>query len=318
MLDALKFVQGAVSRKDFVAELTHFRIRGGRITGYNGKISISSPIDLDIDCCPKASAFVKAIQSCEETAQLHLTASGKLAIRSGRFRTHVDTIAESFVGVDPEGVRVEIDGQLMPALSKLFDFTSEDASRPWASGILLSGNSAYATNNVILVEHWLGYFFPYRINLPRYALKEILRIGEEPIGLQLTSNNATFHYAGNRWLRTQLHSTEWPDINAMLELIPPTVSTVPAGLFEALQTISPFVDELSRVYFLDGKICTLPTEASEGTCVDVLGLGAGPIFNASMLSSLEGIATRIGFEEYPRPCPFYGEKVRGLIMGMKP
>jgi hypothetical protein len=31
MLDALKFVKGAVAKKDFVPELTHFRITGGRV-----------------------------------------------------------------------------------------------------------------------------------------------------------------------------------------------------------------------------------------------------------------------------------------------
>ncbi len=44
MLSALKFVKGAVSTKDYVPALTHFQIKGGRVTGYNGKLSLSSPI----------------------------------------------------------------------------------------------------------------------------------------------------------------------------------------------------------------------------------------------------------------------------------
>ena len=43
MIDAVKFVQGAVAKKDYVAELTHFLIQDNRITGYNGIMGLSSP-----------------------------------------------------------------------------------------------------------------------------------------------------------------------------------------------------------------------------------------------------------------------------------
>ena len=68
MLEVLKFVKGAVGKKDYVPALTHFQIADGRITGFNGKISLSSPIALDLECCPKAIPFVKAIEACTDTA----------------------------------------------------------------------------------------------------------------------------------------------------------------------------------------------------------------------------------------------------------
>lgn len=319
MLSTLKFVQGAVSRKDFVPELTHFRIKEGRVTGYNGKMVLSSPIDLDIDCCPKAIPFVKAIEACTDTAQLHLTATGKLAIRSGAFRTHVETLQEAFAGVEPEGDFIEIDGQLLPALQQLINFCGEDASRQWAMGILLDGQSAFATNNVIVAERWLGYHFPYRINLPRYALKEILRIKEEPTRLQVNRNNVTFHYSGDRWLRTQLNSIEWPDILKHFSELPPAVDEVPTGFWEALEMLEPFTDEAGRIFMNGGVLSTVAKDEDQGTVITLPDASClRGIFNVTMMRLLEGIAERIGFEEYPRPCAWYGDKIRGAIIGMRP
>lgn len=316
MLAALKFVKGAVSTKDYVPALTHFRIHGGRVTGYNGKLSLSSPIPLDIDCCPKAIPFVKAIEACEDTAQLAMTPTGKLAIRSGKFKAHVDTLAEDYPGVEPEGVRVAIDGQLLPVLTTLYGFTSDDASRPWAAGVLLDGSSAFATNNVILVERWLGYHFPYRVNLPRYAVRELIRIGEEPVELMVSGNSATFFFEGGRWLRTQLNSHDWPPVHSLFDKMPASHTPVPEGLFEALATLAAFTEEAGRVFCMGGKLATHRDEGV-GAAVDVEGVPEEGIYNLKMMQLLEGVVHTIGFECYPQPCPMYGERLRGLLMGMR-
>lgn len=314
MQDILKFVKGAVSTKEFVPALSHFRIQGGRITGFNGKLSISGPIALDVDCCPKAEPFVRAVDACTETAQLHLTATGRLAIRAGRFRAHVECIDEKeFPEIAPEGQPVAIDGHLLEALRVLYEFSAEDASRPWAAGVLLDGNTATATNNVCIAQRWLGYYFPYRVNLPRYAIKEMLRIGEEPVGMQLTDNSATFHYEGGRWLRTQLNSLEWPNVDDLLNALPFAVPATPEGLFDALDTLDAFTDDSRRVYML-GNL--LATAREEGASVEVVGLPAEGCYNARMLALLRDVATHIGFDNYPAPVPFFGDKLRGAIAGM--
>lgn len=315
MLTALKFVKGAVSTKDYVPALTHFHIAGGRIAGYNGKLCLSAPIALDVDCCPKAVPLVRAIEACEETAQLHLTPSHKLAVRSGKFKAHVDTLpVGEFPDVQPEGVYVAIDDGLLDALRTLYTFIAEDASRPWATGVLLDGDTAIATNNVVMFEMWLGYHFPYRANLPRYAVKEMMRIGEKPTHMMLSDNSATFFYEGDRWLRTQLNSLEWPNVKDMLDgLDLASARPVPDGFFEALETLSSFTDEQNRVFLREGVLTT----GEEGASVDVPGVPAGGVFNLRMLRLLTGVATAIGFDAYPAPVPVLGPKVRGAIAGLR-
>jgi len=44
MLKELRFVQGAVAKKDFVPAMTHFRIEKGTVRSFNGNLAICSPL----------------------------------------------------------------------------------------------------------------------------------------------------------------------------------------------------------------------------------------------------------------------------------
>lgn len=315
MLNALRFVQGAVAKKDFVPELTHFHIQGGTIRGYNGMIGLCCPIDLDLDVCPKAVQLVKAIQTCKDTIQLHVTTNGRLAVKSGKFKAFIDCIPSDFPEVIPEGVLVPIAEDFIGAVKKLAPFIAEDASRPWARGILFRGQSAFATNNIVLAEYWLGFSFPVEINVPRMAVVELLRIGENPIALQVTDNCVTFHFEGDKWLRTQTFTNEWPDVSVILERETTPVA-IPNELWEAVEDLKPFVDDVGRVYMTNERLATSLEEAS-GAISEVPALIADGCFNFEQLLLLKPVAQVADFRGYPKPCLFYGDRIRGAIIGMR-
>lgn len=314
MLDALRFVQGAVAMRDFVPELQHFKIENCTIRGYNGMMGLCCPIDLDLNVAPKAVPFIKAIQTCKDTVQLHMTPSGKLSIKSGKFKALIECCQESFPDVAPEGVETKLSGGLLGVLKVLAPFIAEDASKPWARGILLRGQSAFATNNICLIEHWLTAPTPVEINIPRAAVLELIRIGEEPERVQVNSHSATFHFSNNRWLRTQTYSTEWPDLARVLNAQNSTIP-VPEGLFEAVRDVSPFVDDLGRIFFIGEGLSTC--DRGEGASMEVPGLFDQGCYHFKQLLLLEKVAKTIDFSTYPAPSIFYGDGVRGAIVGLK-
>ena len=316
MLTPLKFVQGAVAKKDFVPALNHFRIEGGLVKGYNGMIALCAPIDLDLAITPKALPFIKAIQTCNDTISLHVTDKGRLSIKSGAFKAFVDCIQEDYPKVEPEGETIELDGKFLRAVKILAPFIAEDASRPWARGILFRGQSAYATNNVVIAEHWLGSNFPVTVNVPKQAVAELLRIDEEPTHLQITESSVTFHFAGNRWLRTQTYSLDWPDMARVMDT-PSNPASFPEGMFDAIETLVPFVEELPAIHFMpDGSVTTSKHEGT-GAAVQLPFFGAVGTFNIHQFLLLNGVATQIDLTTYPRPCIFYGNHIRGAIVGLK-
>lgn len=315
MLKTLKFVQGAVAKKDFVPALTHFQIKNGFIQGFNGHLSLGSPIECDLDVTPKATTFIKAIAACkEDIVALSITKAGKLSIKSGKFRAYIECTQEPFPEVTPEGTYVELPDIFIDALKSLRPFVAEDASRPWATGILFNGCSAYATNNIIVVEKWLGTHFPVTVNIPKNTIDEIIRLKEKPLGIQLTDNSITFHYPGNKWLRSNLSSLEWPDLTPIFNK-ESNQFPIPEELYTCLEDLLPFVDSLSRVFFLNGCIATSQIEG-EGASID-LNYQAIGCFHIKQLLLLKGVANTVDLTQYPAPCLFYGDNLRGAIVGIR-
>lgn len=316
MLKALKFVQGSVAKKDFLPALSHFVIENGTVRGFNGTLALCSPIALSISCKPKADSLVAAISKCEEAVRLTLTPTGKLSIKSGSFKSVVNCVEGDTLHAEPEGDRIELNGQaLLDGLVAIAPFIGTDATRAWSNGVLLRDQSMFATNNVSLVQYWIGTAFPHVLNLPRAAVKEMIRIGEAPTHAQMVKDsNITFHYSDGRWLRTQLGITEWPNLAKILDAHSIQAS-VPEQLFSALAAVKPFVDPAGRVFFTNGEVAT--TRDEDATTYAVPGLPDQGIYNVDILALLKGVATSIDFTTYPKPCIFQGKNLRGALIGMR-
>jgi len=316
MLKELKFVQGAVAKKDLLPAMTHFRIEKGTVRSYNGTLALSSPIPFDIDCIPKAEPLVKAISNCTDTVTLSLTPAGKLRIQSGKFRAHIDCVEGETPHVEPKGEEVYFDGEvLMEAIKTIYPFIGDDASRPWTNGMLLKGQSAFATNNVCLIEYWLGVEVPFVINIPRAALKEMLRINEAPTHAQMDASSITFHYSDKRWIRTQLYETTWPEFTKILDK-PHNAQPIDPRLFEGIETLRSFSDNAGRVYIKDGLLRT-HLEEGVGASYEITDLPILGAYQINMLALLNGVAESADFSRYPDPTLFFGGRARGAIIGMR-
>lgn len=320
MISPLKFVSNAVARKDYVPALTCFRIKDKFVKAYNGGIGLCSPIDLDIIASPKASQLLKALGACEEGQPIALTVAtnGKLLVSCGSFRTFVECQdPELFPDIQPEGQEVRLNGPILPAIRYLEPFIAEDASRPWACGLLLDGECAYATNNIVLVEYWMGAQFPIRVSLPSNCINELLRIGEEPERLQVTENRIVFHFSGGRWLSSQLLVAQWPDVHGLFDRCAddPQQQVNPL-LWDAIEKAIPFADDIGRCYLLPGRISTNSDDNVTGTsitCAHSPGLGC---YNGKHLFNLRTIIKTVAWNSYPKPVMFYGEVCRGIIAGI--
>lgn len=316
MLSSLKFCQGAISKKDFVPSLKHFVIEYGQIRSFNGTLALSSPIPFNIACKPRADTLIKAISNCDETVQLALTPAGRLSVKSGSFKAFIDCVQEETPHATPEGEIVHFDGDaLLAGLKEVAPFIGDDASRRWANGVLFEKQCLLATNNVTLVQYWVGFDFPCVVNIPREAVKEMLRINEGPTFAQVTEHSITFHYTGDRWLRTQLFdATSWPDIGRILD-IPSEQKPINTAIFAGIDVIKPFVDQMGSVFFMDGRMAT-HKEENEGASFD-LEMPYTGCFNVKMLELLKDTVKTIDWSKAPAPCQFQGDRLRGAIIGMK-
>jgi hypothetical protein len=322
MLDALRFVASAVAKKDFVPELTHFKIRGGRVTGFNGSIALSSDIDVDLDVLPNALQLISAIRACSDTIALHITPAGRLAVRSGKFKAFVDCLPdEAQMFVYPEGDTIELGPNFMPGIKAVAPIMGIDASRPWAMGVRLSKQSMFATNNVMLVEYWHGTPIPIEVIIPSAAITELLRIDEVPTRVQVTETSISFWFGDKRWMRSQLLvDGGWPT-NRMDEILSTSNGKqlpFPDEFFAGVETLKPFLSDRGAV-FINGR--TLATHADEGigasVDVEVPGVELTQAYHHRQLMLLHEVATAIDWTAYPRPCMFTGARLRGALIGQR-
>jgi hypothetical protein len=341
LLDSLKFVSTAVAKKDFVPELMHFKIKNGRITSYNGRIALSSPIDLDLDIQPAAIPLINAIRACEttETIALNMTPVGRLAVRAGSFRAYINCLPDDQTGftVEPEGEKFFVAYNFLDGIKAIAPVMGVDASRPWSMGIKIQDELMYATNNILLVKYWFGIPYPIikgsieevptlqpipRINtiIPSDAINELLRINENPEIIQATSNSITFHFSGERWLRSQLiESSGWPDdiIKRVLDQPVGVQIRLPKNFEEALETLGAFLGESNTIYLTTDRILTSRHEG-EGACVETdLDLQEMQAYSHHNLKLLCKVAETIDWSSYPRPCVFEGKNLLGVIIGQK-
>lgn len=319
MLTDLKFVLGAVSKKDLVPAMKHFQIKEGCVYSYNGMVALCAPIDFDIDCNPHAETLYKAIENCDETVTLNLTPGGKLSIKSGKFRALVPCIAETVDHPKPEGDLIELeDGAgLLKALEIIEPVIGDDAARPWQAGVLLKDGCAHATCNVVAVQYWLGVDFGHVVNIPGQAVREMLRVKEVPTHAQVSDNSITFMYASGRWIRTQLLPSDWPDFNNLLKgCDTANHREVDPAVWEACERLKKFVDMKGgeAIYFEGGEAFTHRNreEGSSYLCESIRWTG---VFNRSMLMLLQPLARKADFSTWPKPVYFMGDRLRGAIVG---
>ena len=325
ILDSLKFVQGGVSRKNLVPVLSHYFIREGRITSYNGELAISAPIDLpkELEVYPKASVFFNAIEQCNEATDINILDNGHLKISSGKFKAVIPCMSkDDSIEVKPTGKSYqEFDGQaLYDALQAAISFVGNDASRPWSNGILFQNQTVVATSNAVLIQIWVPETRMPELNLPAQAVRELLRVKRPPSKMQIDDNSVTFYYPDTSWIRCHLLSTHWPNLDTLLDSGKEVaLCQLPHDFFEGLESILQFTDkDLGSIYLQDNAMCTHKAQDVGAVYTFDTPFDGSGCFNGVQLMKLKGVANAMDFTTDSRKCSFFGDNhVRGFIAKMR-
>lgn len=309
---------GAVAKKDLVPYMSHFTIQQGVVTAYNGEMSLSSPIDSKLNCKPKAKPLIDALKLCKDDIDLSLTPTGRLKVSSGKFKSFIDCTTDTFIRPEIEGVKIDVCGEkFMKAIEILEPFIGDDASRPWTNGVLFDKGSCYATCNPILIQYWLGDVWPLKVNIPKFVIRELLRIKEIPTHIYLTNRSITIEFQKGRWLKGQLLSNQWPDLDRILNVRADTSpNVIPDSFYEGLNFLRSSTDDQNRVYLQPGSMST-SIDPDVGSFYECEFISHSGIFSLELLRLLEGVAKTINLDMWPAPCLFFGENLRGAIIGRR-
>ena len=319
ILDAIKTVRSAVATKDIVPVLTHYFIDGGTITASNGRMSITAQCDSTLQhVIVPAEPFLRAVDACCGDMVLSKGAQ-RLTVKDGRFKATLPLLHEPFPAIPlPQKLSTDIGmGLLYNALRNLAPFVGQDATRPWANGILLSNGSAFATNNVTLASMPVTWEFDPVI-IPAHAVAEVVRMGV-PKYVTVDPDRAIAFMYESHWLVAALIDGVWPDVASMITEVAPGMLQADR-IAQAVHTVAAFCDANKQPFIqLHGQVVGTVPDIDCAQCA-VPGVDLPHCaFNAAMLSLVLTKATGINLNTAPNPCYFSNSDngLEGVIAGAR-
>lgn len=324
MLETLKFVRGAVSNKDLVPVLTHFRINGGRLQGQNGRVTLDAPCPhLDwLDVVVPADKFLRAVDACEGEPKIKV-GEDRLTLSRGKFRATLGVLPpEDYPAVLPDLDAVpgcwRSGKGLVDLLSRALPFISTDASRPWSCSLLMTADTAFATNNVVLACFDFDWGCDDLV-LPAFCVDEILRIGLDPVRISWDSQRFLATYPDGSWLSSMLIGGEWPNsLRQLHDVCKEEEEWLPLtrDLGVALTKLKPFFPDAKMPVVVVSEEGVATLDGASSALVGLEGLPRSS-FRYESLSLVASVAQSWNPARYPNPVTWRGVGVVGMLSGVR-
>lgn len=314
LLSALQFIAVAQNSEGLPFQ-THCRIADGTLTGTNGGITAGTLVSDSLHACPHTATLITALSKCTESISITELDSGRLSVKSGKFRALVPCVPFSDIGVvEPDPPCANVTDALKTALLAVSCLVADNSSETLKSCVLLQANSAIATNRHVILEAWHGIDLPPNIQIPKASVLAICKTDKPLKMFGFSENSATFYYEDDSFVKTALFATQYPDLSRVLvneDNAKPC--PLPVGFYEALDKVAPFSTD-GAVRF-DKDLLKSHTEPDLGASIELEGLTEGLIFNVDYLKLIKPFAKRIHFKYAPNGLAvFFGDGIRGGIM----
>ena len=294
---------------------THVNLSRNFATAYDGVLAAGHKIDEDITACPHTVTLRAALAKCEGALAVTQLDSGRLSIRSGKFKAFVACSQEAVISStapDPQcGV---LNNAVRDALIALSPLIAENSQRVVTASALLGSMSAKATNGRVIMEYWHGIDLPPGLLVPKLFINALEKIKKKLVGFGFSQSSFTVYFEDASWLKTQLYNDVFPDFDRILNREHRPV-TLPEGFAEALDNVFEFVED-NRLRVRDGVVRSSDTENC-GASYEVHGLVANVMLNAKDVKLIIKHVRSIDFNGNNGITYFYGDNIRGALTQMK-
>jgi hypothetical protein len=322
MAAALNFVNAAVGKEDSEREFAkHVKISNNWMVAYDGLfLAAGFPIEEELTLCPHYERLSIALAKAGGTLALTALDNGRLQVRGDKLTAIVPCLPlEDMPPIFPDAPIASIDDRLKEGFRLVNGLAKDDADTLVEATVLLRAGSMVSTNRHLMFEYWHGIDLPPGLAIPQRAAKMLSKM---PIKLErfgFTPNrSATFYFEGGAWVRTQLYSEQWPDVDTILNA--PFYGEEVPGLFDALDAVIGFSED-GAVHFHDDKLkSTYGAEGENGVVFgasyDLPGLRKGTHVNGKLLKLASPAAKLIDYTSSEDRMLFRNDEamLRGVLM----
>lgn len=322
--EAISKVKDAVASKDVVPYMTHYLVKDNMIHATNGRVTAAAPFPDDRVYLVPARAFEKTLERMpSDDIKIVLDDQQNLKISCGRYRAKLLTLKQQVIIPGPEGQEAMCPPDFAERLRAVRHFLSDNATQPFALCVLITGNAMYATNNIsVAVSDGVGLPEMYCM-LPVWAVDFVLKRDTSPSHVQWTDSSISFRWDDGSWMRSQLFCEKFPpSLPTIVEDIARPEWEIPSDwrdLFRDVCSMSENADGPSEVHIYPDKLVgghlvgdmsvEIETPVPEGTPFTR--------WNPKFLLPVVENATHLDLTIWPKPCPFHGPLVRGVVLGFR-
>lgn len=317
LLQALEFVS-VVSEKLGSPNETHVGLRNNWAIAFNGIVAAGAPIPEALYCHPHTLLFMEALSKCDEGYSLTQLDNQRLSIKSGKFKATVPCLDPLLMqDAQPDPMITPITNAFKDAVEAVGVLASENAQHVLTASVLMNGQSVISTNRVMILEYWHSLDLPPNIPLPKEFVKALVKQKKNLSGFGFSNSSCTFWYEDGSWLRTQLYSDKWPDVNSILNR-EANLWTIDQGFFKALESVAPFSED-GNVYS-DLNLLMSHADKELGASYECSGIPKGFVYPIKQLQIMKPYVKQIdymasGVADSSYCLVFMGEKMRGVISG---
>jgi hypothetical protein len=293
----------------------------------NGVLAAGHPIVEELTLCPQLDRLKAALARTGKTLVITETQAGQLSIKGEKLRALVPCLANGLPPVVPDAPILEGDFDILKEAFRVCGtLASEKGERVIEASLLLEPNTCTGTNGAAMLQFWHGVSsLPPGTVIPKVfaaaiaaSKKKITGIGGNWNGQFLDS--ITFWFDGGCWLKSQCYNDRWPSLAPILD-VPSQAGPVPAGLFDAIEAVTHFIDEdkSSAIHFANDAVMS-HADINVGAQYEVKGLPGGKKFNGKLVKQVAPWVKTLDLVSYPDKAFFFGGEpanpVRGAIMCM--
>lgn len=314
LVSALKFISMAQSKSGQIYQ-THCVLNEHWAKAFDGTLTAAHKIVEDLSACPQTFKLLAALSKASNSLSITQLDAGRLSVLSGKFKAIVECVpVSSLPDMTPDAPIASIDDRLKTAFEIADRLPVDNAHELLSSAVILQSGSLLATNGYIAVQYWHGLDLPPSLVIPKAAASAILKSGKPLAAFGFGERSITFYFNDESWIKTIRFVEEVADMPSIEEILDTASNPwpLPVGFFEAVEAVAPF-SENDLLYFGGGFVSS-HCHNEKGAVHELTGV-PNCVFNHKFLTAFKGLIKSIDFAVMDRMGIFYGDNLRGAIMG---
>jgi len=312
LLAALKFIALA-QHETGAPNQVNCRLLDNSITAYDGVLACGAYLPETVPAiCPNTMQLIKAMEKASDVSALSFE-TNSIIVKTNKFRAIVPCVpGTDLMFIYPDQPLYELTNNFRSAAMTAAIWTKENAQTVVAASIMLRPGSCVGTNGRALIEVWHGVDMPSGLIVPKTFIDALGKVKKNITRFGFSDTSLTIWFDDNSWLKTQLYSEQWPNIDLFLaytETAKPELVT--KEFWEAIKTISVFSED-GRIFMNEGFVCSHKSTA-KGAEYKLKGLPSDQSYDFKLLLAISELATSFDWEGNDRVTCFFGDKLRGVL-----